>query len=202
MISIYWLPLIGITAVLLYLGVRYLRGTPQITIVEVPKFLHNARVEEFLHDLNPLREEVLRLTFSRRSFLHSQWETLHRMKERLSCMSHNALTFIYLANTEIWRETKEHPGMENAERYIALAEELHRAAVEFRVYAIVALLKIECLLVFRTKSWLPFPAPSLAGVGRCGELQFKMAYERFKNAVAALCLEYGEEFQEEVMPLL
>lgn len=92
--------------------------------------------------------------------------------------------------------------MENSERYIALAQELHRAAVEFRVYAILALLKIEYLLVFRTKSWLSSPAPSLAGVGRCGDLQFRILYERFKNAVAALCLEYGEEFQEEVMPFL
>lgn len=202
MISIYWLPLFAMLGALVFLGLRRLRGTPQLTIVEAKTFLRHAGSEEFLRDLNPDIEDVLRNNFSRRHFMELQRDALHRMKERVLCMSHDALICIHLANNEIWRETKDGPRTERAERYRALGRELHRSAVEFRFFTLMTLVRIEFWLALRTKWWVPLPAPNLPDLRGVGGITFYPCYQRFRSAMGALCLEYGQEFYDEIVPLL
>lgn len=153
-------------------------------------------------DLNPILDEALRSTFTWIKFRESQRERLHRMHEIVSCMVHDATIFIRLANTEIWRETRYMPGMEDAETYIALGSQLHKAAVEFRVYSLLALARINFWLVIRTQWWCPLPAPRISSLSRVAGFTFHSSYRAFKVAVAALCLEYGQEFHDEIVPLI
>src|SRR5215471_3704773 len=193
MIPIYWLPLFAILLVLVYLSVRWLRGTPKLTIIEVSRFLRPTHSEDFLKELNPLLDEVLRQTFSRRKFLRSQRDRLHGMKEHLSCMAHDAFVLLRLASTEVWRETKYMPGMENSERYIELGQQLHKAAVEFACVTTLSLMRVNFWLIFRTQWWIPLPAPRIWKLSVTGGLRFHASYRKFKEAAGALCLEYGQE---------
>ena len=202
MISIYWLPLLVLLVALGYLGLRRLRGRPQLTIIEVTSFLRPTHAEEVLKALNPLLEEVLGGTFTRRNFLSSQRDRLHKMKEHVSCMSHDAHIFLQLANTELWRETKFKPGMEDSEKYIELAQKLHRAAVEFICVATLTLWRINFWLLFRTQWWVPLPAPRISNLGQTAGLKLHASYRKFRDAVGALCLQYGEEFYDEIMPMI
>lgn len=118
------------------------------------------------------------------------------------CISHDALIFIYLANTQLWLETKERPGMEGSGKYIALARELETAAAEVRFFTLVTLARIEFWLVLRTKWWFPYPSPRIYDLGSFAGVSFSRSYQKFRTAVGALCLEYGQEFYDDIMPLL
>jgi len=117
-------------------------------------------------------------------------------------MSHNAFVFITWANTELWRETKFKPDMEDREVYIDLSRRVYDAAVEFRVYALLTLLRINFWMMFRIRVWSPFPAPRIADLREIGGVRFYASYSRLRDTVGALCLAYGEEFYEEIMPLI
>lgn len=155
-----------------------------------------------MKELNPLMDEILRSTFSRREFRRSQRQRLYRMREIVSCMTHDAFIFIRLASTSLWLETKERPGMEDSEKYIALATELQSAAVEFRVYALLALLRINFWLILRTQWWFPLPSPKIPSLGSMAGFNFHASYRRFRDAVASLCMQYGQEFHDEIVPLI
>ena len=202
-IPIIWLPVLFLVlAGLAYFTFHRLQGQPQLTIVEVTQFLRPTHSDEFLKELNPLLDEVLQSTFSRRKFLESQRNRLHRMKEHLSCMTHDAFILLRLASTEVWRETKYMPGMENSERYIELGEQLHRAAVEFACVTTLSLMRVNFWLIFRTQWWIPLPAPRIWKLSVTGGLRFHASYRKFKEAAGALCLEYGQEFYDEIMPMI
>lgn len=153
-------------------------------------------------DLNPILDEALRATFTWLKFRELQRERLHRMHEIVSCMAHDAMISIRLANTVLWLETKERPGMEDSEKYIALANDLEAAAVEFRAYTLLALLRINYWLVVRTQWWFPLPAPRITSLSCVAGFTFHSSYRAFKVAVAALCLEYGQEFHDDIVPMI
>jgi hypothetical protein len=202
-IPLSWVPvLLLVTIGFGYFIVAKLRGTPQLTIVDIPLFLRKIDVQAYMTDLNPIAEEILRSTFSWLTFRRLQRERLHRMHEILSCMSHDAFVFICLANTALWIETREHPGMEESEKYIALAQELHSAAVEFRIYSSLALLRINFWLILRTQWWFPLPSPNSSNLSSVAGFAFHSCYRRFKAAVAAMCLQYDQEFHDEIAPLI
>ena len=202
MIPIYWLLLFVLALPVGYVAFKFLHGAPRLTIVEIRRYLRPAEADQFLQELDPITDEVLRRTFTRRSFLQSRRDALHRMKERLVCISHDALIFTYLANTELWLETKERAGMEDAARYIAAAQELQSAAVELRFFTLVTLARIEFWLVLRTKWWFPYASPRISDLGSFGGISFSRSYQKFRSAAGALCMEYGQEFYDDIMPLL
>jgi hypothetical protein len=179
-----------------------LRGTPRLTIIEAQKYLRKIDSQSYMTDLNPILDEVLRNTFTWLKFRQSQREQLHRMHEIVSCMAHDARIFLRLAGTVLWLETKERPGMEDTETYIELGNRLQKAAVEFYVYTLLALIRINFWLVVRTQWWCPLPAPRLFGLSRIAGFTFHSSYRAFKEAVAALCLEYGQEFHDDIVPLI
>jgi hypothetical protein len=188
--------------VLGYLLFLKLRGAPHLTILDLPRYLRRIDAVAFTTDLNPLYDMALDATFSRRSFRRLQRERLYRMRENLCCMAHDAFIFIRLANTALWLETKERPGMEDSEIYIGLAKDLHVAAVEFRTYTLLTLLRINFWLALRTHWWFPMRSPEIAILSQVAGFSFQSSYSRFKAAVAALCKRYDEEFLEEIVPLI
>ena len=205
MVSIptWWLPVIFLAFVFLgYFAIQRLRGYPRLTIIEVTRFLRPTHSDEVVKALNPLLEEVLRGTFSRREFLRSQRDRLHGLKEHVSCMAHDAFIFLQLANTELWRETKYKPGMEDSQTYIELAQRLHKAAVEFAAASTITLVRVNFWLIVRTQWWFPFPAPRISSLRGTAGLDLYASYQRFKAAVGALCLQYGQEFYDEIVPLI
>jgi hypothetical protein len=181
---------------------KRLRGIPRLTVIDAPKFLRKINSQSYMTELNPILDEVLRNTFTWLKFREMQRERLLQMQEIATCMAHDAMIFIRMAKTALWLETKERPGMEDSEKYIALSSKLEAAAVEFRVYSLLALARINFWLVVRTQWWCPLPAPRISSLSRVGGFTFHSSYRAFKEAVAALCLEYGQEFHDEIVPLI
>jgi hypothetical protein len=173
-----------------------------LTILDVQKVLRPVQRQRVVQLFDSRVEEVVRSLFSRRKFQDSQLMNLYETREYLLRMSHNALVFITWANTELWRETKLKPDMEDRELYIDLGRRLYDAAVEFRFYALFTLLRINFWMIFRIRSWSPFPAPRLGDLREVGGVRFYASYSRLRETVGALCLAYGEEFYEEIMPLI
>src|SRR5882672_4704593 len=113
-----------------------------LTILDVQKVLRPVQRQRVVQLFDSRVEEVVRKLFSRRKFQDTQLMSLYETREYLLRMSHNAFVFITWANTELWRETKFKPDMEDREVYIDLSRRVYDAAVEFRVYALLTLLRI------------------------------------------------------------
>jgi hypothetical protein len=128
--------------------------------------------------------------------------TLYELREHLLRMAHNSFVLLVWANTELWRETKYKPGMEDREIYIDLSRKLHAAALEFRIYAIYTLVRINFWMILRIRPWSPFRAPRLTDLRETGGLRFYASYQRLREAVGAMCLAYGQEFYDEMMALI
>jgi hypothetical protein len=88
---------------------------------------------------------------------------------------------------------------EDGECYRDCARHLHAAAVEFRLFAILSLMKINLWLLFRTQSWLPLSPPSLAELNHLGSLRFFELYSNLTQAVSELGRHYGTEFRDELL---
>lgn len=173
-----------------------------LTILDVQNVLrpvHSTRVQQLL---DPRVHDTLRSVVSRRHFEDSQLMSLYEIREYLLRMSHNSYVFLVWANTELWREMKYKPGMEDAENYIELGRKLHAAAVEFRLYALVTLVRINFWMILRIRPWSPFRAPRLTDLRETGGLRFHASYQRLREAVGALCLAYGQEFYDEMMAVI
>ena len=173
-----------------------------LTILDVQKVLrpaHSARVQQLL---DPRIHDTLRSVFSRRHFADSQLSSLYELREYLSRMAHNSRVFLVWANTELWREIKYKPGMENADHFIELGRKLHTAAIEFRIYALFTLLRINFWMILRIRPWSPLPAPHVTDLREIAGLRFYASYQRLREAVGAMCLAYGQEFYDEIMAVI
>src|SRR4029077_6378653 len=96
-------------------------------------------------------DDVVRSVFTPREFEQTQFRTLCEIREHLLRMSLNALILIVWANTELWRETKYLPGMEERELYIELSRKLYSAALQFRCFSLLTLVRINYWMVFRIR---------------------------------------------------
>jgi hypothetical protein len=184
------------------LALQRLSQCRHLTILDVQKVLrpvHSTSVQQLL---DPRIHDTLRSVFSRRHFEDSQLMSLYEIREYLLRMSHNSYVFLVWANTELWRETKFKPGMDDRETYIDLSRKLHAAALEFRIYAICTLVRINFWMIFRIRPWSPFPAPRLVELRETAGVRFYASYQRLQEAVGALCLAYGQEFYDEMMAVI
>lgn len=198
--------LIGFLALILgsafYAAFEHLSRCPYLTILDIANIVRQVSVEDVLKLLDSRSEDQTRVIFSKKGFHQEQRLRLYRMREYLVRMSHNARVFIMWADTEIWRETKLRPGMPDRERYIELSRKMHTAATEFRIYAFLTLVRITFWMVFRTRPWIPGSVPRMADLREFGGLSFYASYQRLREAVAFLCLAYGEEFYDEIMSVI
>jgi hypothetical protein len=190
-----------ITGCATFAALLRLSRCPYLTILDVQKVLRPVQSSRMQQLLDSRVESVVRPLFSRRKFEESQLMSLYEIREQLLRMSHNAFILLTWANTELWRETKYMPGMEDRELYMDLSHKLHSSAIEFRCYALSTLLRINFWMIFRIRFWSPFPAPRLADLREIGGVRFHASYSRLRETVGALCLAYGQEFYEQIMPL-
>jgi hypothetical protein len=186
----------------LFAALLHLSRYPHLTILDVQKVLRPAQSQRLLQLLDSRAEDIVRPLFTSRNFEASQLMSLFEIREHLLRMSHNAFVLLVWANTELWRETKYMPGMEEREVYIALSRKLHMAAVEFRLYALLTLARINFWMIVRIRPWSPFPAPRLVDLRETFGVKFYASYRRLQEAVGALSLAYGQEFYDEMMAVI
>jgi len=185
-----------------FAALLHLSRCPRLTILDVQNVLRPAQSRRVLQLLDSRAEDIVRPLFTSRKFEASQLMSLYEIREHLLRMSHNAFVLLVWANTELWRETKYKPGMEDREVYIALSRKLHVAAVEFRLYALLTVVRINFWMIVRIRPWSPFPAPRLIELRETAGVRFYASYQRLQEAVGALCLAYGQEFYDEMMAVI
>jgi hypothetical protein len=190
------LALLSISALYLFLG--RLSRFPCRTIRDVPAFLQPVDSSNVFQLLNPQTEEYLRSAMTGLALRLEQRRSLHFLREHLLRMSHNAHILLEWSNAELKREIIGQNG-EHDDCYRDCARRLHTAAIEFRLYAILSLIKIKFWMVFRTQSWMPFAPPSLSGLGEVCGLRFFTLYSNLTRATADLGRHYGSEFRDELL---
>ena len=182
----------------LYFFFGRLSRFPCRTIRDVPAFLQPVDSASMMQLLNPETEEYLHSAMTGVALRLEQRRSLHFLREHLIRMSHNAHILLEWSNAELKREIVGQ-SEEYSECYRDCARQLHVAAVEFRLYSALSLVKIKLWLVFRTQSWLPFAPPSLADLGHVGGLRFFTLYSNLTRAVSDLGRHYGTEFRDELL---
>jgi hypothetical protein len=164
----------------------------------VPAFLQPVDSAGMMQLLNPQTEEYLHSAMTGVAWRLEQRKSLHFMREHLLRMSHNAHILLEWSNAELKRQIVGQ-SEEDGECYRDCARQLHTAAIEFRLFAILSLIKINLWLVFRTQAWLPLSAPSLAELNHLGSLRFFELYSNLTRAVSQLGRHYGTEFRDELL---
>lgn len=176
----------GMLLFAVYTALQFLGRFPRRTIDDVTPYLRPAEFEEIESLLDPAHELNFRLRLSPQEFRSWQRKRIHLMREYLLRMSHNSLVLIEWGNMELTGGG----GSLSAESR-ALAEELVKAATEFRLYSFLALTKLKLWIVFRIDMSASLPAlRSLFGIDSLG------SYHRLKNAAGALGLKHGTEFHQ------
>lgn len=186
----------------LYTALAYIAHRPQLTILDVQKILRPVEQKRVLQLFDFRVENIAQNLFSRRNFRETQLVHLYETREYLLRMSHNAFVLIVWANTELWRETKFMPGMEDGAKFIELSRDVYCAALNFRVYALMTLLRIHFWMLFRISPWSPFPAPRISSLRETAGFRFYASYQKLKDTVGALCMAHGQEFYDEMMSII
>lgn len=190
------LALISASALYFFLG--RLSRFPCRTIRDVPAFLQPVDSAGMMQLLNPQTEEFLHSAMTGLALRLEQRRSLHFIREHLLRLSHNAHILLEWSNAELKREIVGQSEADS-ECYRDCARQLHVAAIEFKLYATLSLIKINLWLVFRTQSWLPLSPPSLSALGQVGGLRFFNLYSNLTRAVSDLGRHYGTEFRDELL---
>lgn len=190
------LALLSVSALYLFLG--RLSRFPCRTIRDVPAFLQPVDSANVFQLLNPQTEEYLHAAMTGVALRLEQRRSLHFLREHLLRMSHNAHILLEWSNAELEREIIGQ-NEEFSECYRECARRLHTAALEFRLYAVLSLIKIKLWMLFRTQAWMPFGPPSLSSLGEVCGMRFFTLYSNLTRAVADLGRHYGTEFREELL---
>lgn len=190
------LALISASALYFFLG--RLSSFPCRTIRDVPAFLQPVDSAGMMQLLNPQTEEFLHSAMTGLALRLEQRRSLHFIREHLLRLSHNAHILLEWSNAELKREIVGQ-SEEDSECYRDCARQLHVAAIEFKLYATLSLIKINLWLAFRTQSWLPLSPPSLSALGQVGGLRFFNLYSNLTRAVSDLGRHYGTEFRDELL---
>ncbi|HEV7675444.1 MAG TPA: hypothetical protein VGQ12_13015 [Candidatus Angelobacter sp.] len=192
---LFLLALICASAVYFFLG--RLSRFPCRTIRDVPAFLQPVDSAGMMQLLNPQTEEFLHSAMTGLALRLEQRRSLHFMREHLLRLSHNAHILLEWSNAELKKEIVGRST--ESESYRDSARQLHTAAIEFKCYANLSLVKINLWLAFRTQPWLPLSPPSLATLGQVGGLRFFNLYSNLTRAVSELGRHYGAEFRDELL---
>ncbi len=190
------LALLAISALYFFLG--RLSRFPCRTIRDVPAFLQPVDSTNLFQLLNPQTEEYFRSAMTGVALRLEQRRSLHFLREHLLRMSHNAHILLEWSNAELKREIVGQ-NEEYSECYRDCARRLQTAAIEFRIYAALSLIKIKIWMLFRTQSWMPFAPPSLSSLGEVWGMRFFTLYSNLTRAVADLGRHYGSEFRDELL---
>lgn len=194
---------------------QFLGKFPTRTRDDVSPYLRSADVEELEGLLDRTQEANLRFQLSPREFRTWQRKRIHLMREYLLRMSHNALVLIEWGNMELAtvgfpddspaKETTDGstgaPSQRDLERQV-LAQELIQAATEFRLYSVLALLKLKLWIIFRLDHWPVFPEPSLPRLRAVMGIDAVSSYQRLKNAAGSLGMAYGYAYHQELVERL
>jgi len=171
-----------------YTALQLLGRFPRRTLDDVTPYLRPAELEEIQDLLDPAQEVNFRLRLSPQEFQRWQRKRIHLMREYLLRMSHNALILIEWGNMECF-EGGSGPRV-SPERQ-ALAQELIQAATEFRLYSLLALLKLKIWIIFRLDLWPLASAPSLPALRQVFGIDALSSYNRVKQAAGGLSTAYG-----------
>lgn len=182
----------------LYLFLGRLSKFPCRTIRDVPAFLQPVDSAYVFQLMNPQTEDYLRSAMTGLALRLEQRRNLHFVREHLTRMAHNAHILLEWSNAELKRDIVGQ-SEEYGECYRECARRLHKAAIEFRLYALLSRAKIGVWMIFRTQSWMPFAPPSLAELGEVGGMRFFTLYSNLTRAVTDLGRHYGTEFRDELL---
>jgi len=171
-----------------YTALQLLGKFPRRTLDDVTPYLRPAELQEIQDLLDPAQEVNFRLHLSPEEFRRWQRKRIHLMREYLLRMSHNALVLIEWGNLECF-EGGSGPRV-SPERQ-ALAQELIQAATEFRLYSLLALLKLKIWIVFRLDRWPLISTPSLPALRHVFGIDAVTSYNRLKQAAGCLGTAYG-----------
>jgi hypothetical protein len=171
-----------------YTAMQLLGKFPRRTLDDVTPYLRPAELEEIAELLDPAQEVNFRLRLTPEEFRRWQRKRIHLMREYLLRMSHNSLVLIEWGNLECF-EGGSGPRI-SPERQ-ALAQELVQAATEFRLYSLLALLKLKVWIVFRMDRWPLLSAPSLPALRQVFGIDALTSYNRVKQAAGGLSVAYG-----------
>jgi hypothetical protein len=168
---------------------RIARRGPERTIQELIPLLEPINLDEIELLFDPGEALFLRSNFSDNEFGALQSKRLDLAREYLRRMANNAAVLAEWADRELSRNSTTDE----------LASELHRDAVQVRIYALSARLWLNlwALLRLGPSRWLP---TSLAtDCRKCAGISGLPAYGKLKNTAATLFLQFGHRESEQLM---
>ena len=186
--------LMGIYTVLQFLG-----KFPARTIDDVKPYLRPIELQELEEILDPANEANFKLRLSPVEFRQLQRKRIHLMREYLLRMSHNALVLIEWGNME-WTGPGQRADLDKDRRM--LAQEMVQAATEFRLYSLLALVKLKLWILFRLDAWPMIPSPKLSGLRQLVGIDAVRAYQRLRESVSYLSEIHGSQYQEDLVARL
>ncbi len=186
--------LMGIYTVLQFLG-----KFPARTIDDVKPYLRPIELQELEEILDPANEANFKLRLSPAEFRQLQRKRIHLMREYLLRMSHNALVLIEWGNME-WTGPGQRADLDKDRRM--LAQEMVQAATEFRLYSLLALVKLKLWILFRLDAWPMIPSPKLSGLRQLVGIDAVRAYQRLRESVSYLSEIHGSQYQEDLVARL
>ena len=184
-----------------YTAFQFLGKFPKRTMDDVTPFLRPAEPQELESLLDPGQEANFRLRMPPHEFAEWQRKRIHRMREYLLRMSHNALVLIEWGNMEALKEEDRGQSAPRGERQL-LAQELVQAATEFRLYSMLALAKLTLWLILPPPFKFFFPSPSLPSLRNVFGIDALGSYRRLKAAAGGLSLAYDTHFHQELVERL
>ncbi len=186
--------LMGIYTVLQFLG-----KFPARTIDDVKPYLRPIELQELEEILDPANEANFKLRLSPAESRQLQRKRIHLMREYLLRMSHNALVLIEWGNME-WTGPGQRADLDKDRRM--LAQEMVQAATEFRLYSLLALVKLKLWILFRLDAWPLIPSPKLSGLRQLVGIDAVRAYQRLRESVSYLSEIHGSQYQEDLVARL
>ena len=183
----------------IYTAIQFRGKHPKRTIEDVTPFLRPAEHDELESLLDPAQETNFRIRMSPQEFTAWQRRRIHLLREYLLRMSHNALVLIEWGNMESAETGND---TETFRERQLLAKELVQAATEFRLYSVLALVKLKLWLVLPPPLSFLLPSPSLPSMRNVFGIDALGSYQRLRTAAGGLSLAHSLHFHTELLERL
>ncbi|HEX3155014.1 MAG TPA: hypothetical protein VHV32_10330 [Candidatus Angelobacter sp.] len=185
--------------VAIYTAIQFRGKFPKRTIEDVTPFLRPAEHDELESLLDPAQEANFRIRMSPQEFADWQRRRIHLLREYLLRMSHNALVLIEWGNMESAETGND---AEACRQRQLMAKDLVQAATEFRLYSMLALVKLKLWLVLPSPFSLLLPSPSLPSMRHVFGIDALGSYQRLKTAASGLSMVHGLQFRDALLERL
>jgi hypothetical protein len=182
-----------------YTALQFSGKFPRRTTQDVAPFLRAAEAHEFESLLDPAQEVNARFRLSPVEFASWQRKRVLLAREYLLRMSHNSLVLIEWGNMEIFNQ--ENSASEFAHQKKLLAQELVQAATEFRLYSMLALVKLRLWVLLPSSLFTRF-SPSLPRLRNLFGINALGAYTRVRSAAGSLGQVYSNDLQQDLLARL